>query len=69
MVIDCFSSKKNNITKISINATIQLNLNIGKDFISFPNIKNVEFENIMVRSVICKIVFIGKIRYYAQNCT
>lgn len=37
---------------------IQLNLNILKDNIFFSNIKNIEFENIMIRSIICKIVFI-----------
>ncbi len=61
---DCFSSKKNKMTKISINAIIQLSLNILNDDILFPIINNTEFEKIMIRSTTCKAVFIllnGKI--------
>ena len=43
---------------MSINAIIQVIFKNLEDNMSFPNIRNIEFENIIVSTVICKIVFI-----------
>lgn len=49
---------------MSINAIAQLILKIFESYIFFPNIRNIEFENIIVSSAICKIVFI----FYKLTC-
>lgn len=60
----CLRLKKNKISKISINAIIQLNLNILKENKFFPNINDSEFENMIISSIICKIIsIILKITY------